>query len=55
MKKFHRLWVSKRQTKERRMEKYKIIKEMGLCADWARRIRDWTEPHFKQFVGANNR
>lgn len=45
-----RKWVNSQQTREQRKTKYKIARDAGLTVIEARVIRDYTIPHFLQYV-----
>ena len=45
-----RYYVNGHQSKETRQLKYRLAREAGVNVEWARRIRNWTTPHWMLFI-----
>ncbi len=52
MKKYPKLFINKKQSKEERRSKYKKLREAGFNCRMCRRARDWTNNHVNQIIKA---
>ena len=46
-------WYKELYGKDERRRRYRILREAGLPAELARRVRDWSDGHLELFLKSN--